>query len=152
MELALPHPHPCPWDPLLEIGRAAEAAINRHWGPGAAADVVSDMLAVARPGPLAVLLDAQQGVFGSEQGKRRAPSLLPLPNIRRALLGSVVNVVAAKLPQDEVALARMMKSDHDKLAVELIREGVNAAIATIGEHLQSAIKQTTALTKELLAG
>ncbi len=152
MEVALPHPHPCPWDPLLQIGLKAEEVINRHWGPGAAADATADMLDSIDPGtPLAVLLKAQQGTPGDEQAKRRAPHLLPTADLRRALLGSVVNLIAAKLPDDENELARLMKAGHDKLAAELVREGIAGAMPAIGEHLQRALKTTTALTKALLA-
>jgi hypothetical protein len=153
MEVALPQPHPCPWDPLLQIGFAAEEVINRHWGPGAAADAVSDMLDALDPAsPLAGLLKAQQGVFGESKDKRKAPNLLPLAELRRALLGSVVNLIAAKLPDDDEALARLMKGEHDTLAMELLREGVAAAMPAIGDHLQRALKGTTALTKAVIAG
>jgi hypothetical protein len=152
MELVLPQPHPCPWDPLIQIGFAAEQVINRLWGPGAAADVVAGLLDAAESSPaLTAALKPQQGVFG-EEGQRKEASLLPLADLRRALLGSVVNLIAAKLPADEAVLAQMMKSDHDKLALELVREGVAGAMPAIGEHLQRALKNTTALTHALVAG
>jgi len=151
MELALPQPHPCPWDPLIQIGFAAEQVINRLWGPGAAADVVAGLLDGADAQPaLAAALHPQQGVFGDE-GRRKEPSLLPLADLRRALLGSVVNLIAAKMPADEAALARLMKNGHDKLALELVREGVAGAMPTIGEHLQRALKNTGALMQTLQA-
>jgi hypothetical protein len=90
-------------------------------------------------------------VFGDE-GRRKEPSLLPLADLRRAVLGSVVNLISAKLPADEAALARMMKSDHDKLALELVREGVAGAMPAIGEHLQRALKNTTTLSQALVTG
>jgi hypothetical protein len=153
MELALPQPHPCPWDPLVQIGLVAEEVINRHWGPGAAADVVADMLDSIDPAStLAGLLKAQQGVFGDEQAKRKTPTLLPVVELRRALLGSVVNLIAAKLPDDEASLARLTKEGHDKLAAELVREGLAGAMPAIGDHLSRALKATTALTKTLIAG
>ena len=153
MEVALPQPHPCPWDPLVQIGFAAEEVINRHWGPGATADVVADMLDSVDPAStLAGLLKAQQGVFGDAQTKRKAPTLLPVVELRRALLGSVVNLIAAKLPDDEESLARLTKEGHDKLAAELVREGLAGAMPAIADHLQRALKATTALTKTLIAG
>jgi hypothetical protein len=152
MEVALPQPHPCPWDPLVQIGLKAEEVINRHWGPGATADVVADMRDSIDPAaPLATLLKAQQGSLGDEQAKRKSPDLLPTADLRRALLGSVVNLIAAKLPDDDKQLARLMKEGHDKLAAELVREGITGAMPAIGDHLQRALKATTALTKAMLA-
>jgi hypothetical protein len=151
MELALPQPHPCPWDPLIEIGLAAEAAIARHWGPGAAADTVSDMLSAINPAsPLAQLLNSQRFGVG-ETDRRKEPSLLPLTQLRRAVLGSVVNLIATKLPSDEAAIARVMKEGHDKLAMDLVREGVAGAMPAINDYLQRAIKGTDAQLRALSA-
>jgi hypothetical protein len=153
MEFALPQPHPCPWDPLLQIGLVAEQVVNRHWGPGAVADIVSAMLDTAEaPAALVELLKPQQGVFGEPQDARKEPSLLPLSELRRALLGSVVNLLAAKLPQDAEALAKMMKGGHDQFASELVAEGIAGAMPAIGDHLQRALKNTGAMLPALLKG
>jgi hypothetical protein len=150
MELALPQPHPCPWDPLIQIGVAAEQVVARHWGPGAAADVVAAMLEAAEAPPVLVaVLKSQQGVFGEADDAKKEPTLLPLADLRRALLGSVVNLLAAKLPEDEAALAKMMKADHDKLALELIGEGIAGAMPAINDHLERALKATTAMVQAL---
>ena len=152
MEFALPQPHPCPWDPLLQIGTAAEQVINRLWGPGAAADVVAGLLDGAQVSPaLAAALKPQQQVFGEDTGARKEPSLLPLGDLRRALLGSVVNLIAARLPQDEAELARLMSAEHDKLALELVREGLAGAMPALNDHLQRALKNTAAIAQSLVA-
>jgi hypothetical protein len=153
LELVLPQPHPCPWDPLLQIGLVAEQVLARHWGPGAAADIVADLLAGADVAPsLVPLLQAQQGSVGEAQDKRAAPSLLPLADVRRALLGAVVNLIATKLPVDPVALAKLLKDGHDKLAQQLPREAISATLPVVVDYLQRALRNTTALTKGLVAG
>lgn len=148
LELQLPKPHPCPWDPLARIGLVVEDAVTRYWGPGALADVVDDLLVTAKATPsLTRLLNTQQYV----QGENRAETgWLPLQDLRRAILGSVVNLLADKLPEDEEKLASLLRQGHDGLAASLITEGVSAAEKTIGGYLQSALKQTTLLTESLM--
>lgn len=146
-ELVLPHPHPCPWDPLVEIGLVAEQALSRHWGPGAAADITADMLAaVEAPAGLQAVLRPRQRSRGD---KRSLPTLLPVAEIRRALLGSVLNTLAAALPTDPDALARLLDRGHDELAPKQLHEGVAAALPTITERLQAGLKAAQAQVKEL---
>lgn len=149
-ELQLPEPHPCPWDLLIRIGLIAEEAVTRHWGSGALAEIVDEMLS-ATDGTLTLtrLLKAQQYAQGEEQEKRAAPSLLPLHDMRRAILGSVVNLLAHKLPADEESLAGLLKKEHDKLARDIIGEGIGGAEQAINDYLERALKQTTAFAKAI---
>ena len=151
-ELQLPLPHPCPWDPLMRIGLVAEEAVTRHWGPGALAEIVDEMLSTSdATATLARLLKAQQYAQSDDQEKRAEPSLLPLHDIRRAILGSVVNLLAHKLPADEEKLEGLLKKGHDKLARDLISEGISGAEQAINDYLQRALKQTTAFAKAIQA-
>ena len=151
LEARLPEPHPCPWDPLIRIGLIAEEALTRYWGPGALADVVDDMLSTTKGSPtLTRLLKAQQHAFG-EGDKRSEPSLLPLHDLRRAILGSVVNVIAAKLPADEEKLADLMRGGHDDLAASSIAEGISGAEKSIADYLSRAVKNTVGLANALKA-
>lgn len=153
LEVVLPQPHPCPWDPLLQIGIVAEQVLTRHWGPGAAADVVGELLASTEVAPvLTALLHARQGTLGESQDKRAQPTLLPVADVRRALLGAVVNLIATKLPADATAVAKLLKGGHDKLASELPREAIAATLPVIGDYLQQALKNTASITKSMLAG
>lgn len=148
-ELQLPIPHPSPWDALIRIGLVAEEAVTRHWGPGALADIVDEILGATGHSPtLARLLKAQQYTQGDGSGKRAEPSLLPLHDMRRAILGSLVNLLAHKLPADEEKLAGLMKGG-DKLARDLIAEGLSGARQAIGDYLQRALKQTTVLAQAI---
>lgn len=149
-EFRLPLPHPCPWDPLMRIGLLAEEIVNRQWGPGTLADVVDDMLTTSEAAPaLAQLLKGQQAPQGAGQDKRSDPSLLPLQDLRRVILGAVVNAIAHKLPEDDEKLAAVLKRSNDKLVRELVLEGVGAARQAMDEHLQQALKQTAALVKAI---
>lgn len=137
-ELQLPRPHPCPWDPLLEVGRLAEETLAREWGPGALAELVDDMLLATDAAPMLSRLLRIRDVEG-----REAHSLLPLHELRRAIFGSLVNLLAAKLPEDEARLEAIMK-DHDRLAQEWIGDAVLAAQETIARHFARALKVTKA--------
>ena len=150
LELQLPMPHPCPWDPLIRIGLVVEEATARYWGPGAMADIVDDLLTTSGAAPtLTRLLKAQQYARGEERDRNAEPSLLPVQDLRRAILGSVVNLLADKLPEDEEKLAGLLSEGHDTLAPRLISEGVRGAEKEIDTYLQRALKNTTTLTKML---
>ncbi len=151
-ELQLPEPHPCPWDPLIRIGLVAEDVVTRVWGRGALAEIVDGLLnATDETAALARLLKAQYYAPNDKQEKRAGPSLLPLHDMRCVILGSMVNLLAHKLPADEEGLAGLLKTGHDKLARDLISEGINAAEQAINDYLQRALKQTTALAKAIQA-
>lgn len=151
MEFRLPLPHPSPWAPLLRIGQLAEDIVDRNWGPGTLAEAVDAMLSATETAPaLQRMLRAQQVQLDEEPDKRAQPSLLPLQDMRRVVMGSVVNLIAHKLPTEEVALADHLKKGNDKMPGVILREGINAAELAIDDYLQRALKHTTALSKTLL--
>jgi hypothetical protein len=114
---------------------------------------VADLLDVPEAAPaLTRLLPAQQNHRVTEQDKRPEPNLLPLADLRRAILGSVVNLLAQKLPADAERLSALLKDGHDALARQVIMDGLRGAEQTIGEYLQRALKQTTILVKTLRDG
>lgn len=152
MEFRLPLPHPSPWGPLLRIGLLAEDIVNRNWGPGTLAEVVDAMLSATETSPvLAQMLKAQQVLaIDGENEKHPEPSLLPLQEMRRVVMGSVVNLIAHKLPTHEGELSEYLKKGNDKMPAVILREGINAAELAIDEYLQRALKHTTALSKAIL--
>jgi len=151
-ELQLPEPHPCPWDILIRIGLIGEEVMTRHWGPGALAEIVDEMLSVTdETATLARLLKAQQYTQNDDREKLTEPSLLPLHDMRRAILGSVVNLLAHKLPADEERLADLFAKGRDKLAQDLISEGIKGAEQAINDHLRRTLKQTTTLAEAIQA-
>lgn len=146
LEFELPHPHPCPWDPLQQIGRLAEDTMARHWGPGAMEEVVDGLLAAGGGAPgMAALLQPR---YARDAGKNE-PSLLPLTELRRAVLGSMVNVVAHHMPADEEKMADLMGDGHDAIADKLVKEGVQAASLAIHDFLERALKNTQAQARAI---
>lgn len=136
LELQLPHPHPCPWDPLVKIGRTMQDVIDGQFGIGTVASVVDDILATLGEGSgLAALLDSRS----LAQRKEGVESLLPVADMRRAVFASLVNLLADKLPRNERELEAIMK-DHDRVALELIGESLKAAEAAIAVQLERALK------------
>jgi len=150
LELQLPKPHPCPWDPLMRIGLVVEDAVTRYWGSGALADIVEDMLVTTKASPaLTPLLRTQLYALGEEREKIPEPSLLPLQDIRRAILGSVVNLIASQLPENEEKLVSVLRGGHDELASKLIPEGIRGAEQALGDYLQRALRSSTSLAEKL---
>jgi hypothetical protein len=131
----------------------AEEAITRQWGSGALSDIVEEMLVAAGASrTLTELLKGQQQVRQDERDGRYEPSLLPVQDLRRAVLGSVVNLLARALPADEERLAGLLMEGHDQLARRLISDGVGAAEKVIGDYLQRALKHSSAVAKAVQAG
>jgi hypothetical protein len=137
LELQLPHPHPCPWDPLVKIGRTMQDVIDGQFGPGTMASVVDDMLGTLGEGSgLEALLDSRK----LAQRKEGVESLLPVADMRRAVFASLVNLLADKLPRNERELEAIIK-DHDRVALDTIGESLKAAEAAIAVQLERALKE-----------
>lgn len=148
IELQLPKPHPCPWDLLIRIGLVAEEALSRYFGHGALADIVEDLLITADASlAMRSLLKAQQ-YTAEERDHRQDTSLLPVQDMRRAIFGSLVNLIAQEVPDDEKKLESMLKKGHD-LAPKHITEAVRAAETQIFEFVDRAIKRSTDLARSL---
>ena len=123
------------------IGLVVEEAVTRYWGPGALADIVDDMLTTTDVAPtMTRLLKAQQYAQGEEKDKRSEPSLLPLQEMRRAIFGSVVNLLADTLPEDEKA-SWSNRGRGTTITSAMISEGsIRGAEKAIGDYLQQAVK------------
>ena len=144
LELQLPHPHPA-------HGIRSSASAGSPKTPWRATGVParwrksSTTCSAAGAAPtLRRLLKARQRPMATRTATRE-PSLLALHDLRRAVLGSVVNLLAHRLPADEERLASLLKDGHDSLAPELISEGVRGAEQAIDEYLERALDHTTAL-------
>lgn len=148
LELRLPEPHPCPWDILVRIGSVAEDTANRLFGPGTMEEMVDEMLFSSRSAAsLAKHLRAFRKELNGEVFRESERSLLPVQNIRRVIFASVINVIASKLPDDPKKAERLLKKGHDKLATEVIDEGIRGAEQAIDVFLEDALKQTAAMAK-----
>lgn len=144
-EMIKPEKHQAPWNPLLQLGGLAEAALREMYGPGAMEDLVSNTLdQLDKSHQLRTLL--QTGMDPkSEAFKARSQNstLLPLQDIRRVFLGSIVTVMHHQIPADETAYATLQKRGRDKFATELLTQGVRGAETAIFDYLQDAIKGTS---------
>jgi hypothetical protein len=151
LELQLPHPHPCPWDPLIRIGTVVDETLTRYWGPGALGEIVDDLLITTKASPaLARIVKARRAAQGDEREKEE--SLLPLQDLRRAIFGSVVNVIARDLPEDEAQLEKLLRDlTHDRVE-KLMAEGVRGAEQSILEYVQRAYEKTGSEIGALRAG
>lgn len=147
-ELGLPLPHPCPWDPLLRIGRLAAAALDQAWGPGTSADVVSGLVADSATGPtLRRLLTVGAPPAAKGEGRGEDTGLVPLDDLRRVVLGALVNLQARHLPGEPEALAKLMAGGHDKLAAEMVPEALAGAEQAIGDQMKATLAATSRLLK-----
>lgn len=149
-ELKLPEPHPCPWDPLIRIGTIAEEVVSQILGRGVLAELVDDMLVATNAAPpLANVLKSRPAALGEE--KRGDFSLLPLAEMRRAVFGSLVNLLARELPQEERALARALKEFNEERGTKLMAEAVRGAQQSINEYLGRAFESAAGAIKAMSA-
>ncbi len=140
LELRLPRQDP-DWSQLLEIGRELQDVIDRRFGPGALTTVVDDMLnALGEGSGLAELLHSRAALKARECSGG-VESLLPLADMRRAVLASLVNVLARFLPADECELECLMEA-RDALALEVTEKALVAAEKAIAAYLERALSQT----------
>jgi hypothetical protein len=144
-EMIKPEKLPAPWSPLLQLGSLAEAALREIYGPGAMEDLVSSTLdQLDKSEQLRALLqtgmDTKSEVFKS---RSQNSTLMPLQDIRRVILGSVITAMHHQIPADEAAYATLQKRGRDKLATDLLTQGVRAAETATFDYLQAAIKGTS---------
>jgi hypothetical protein len=144
-----PMPHPCPWDPMVRIGALVEDVLVRTHGAGIMEEIVGAFLDTAQT---AQVLRTQFELHAPEQlevqTRRDAPVFLPRDLARRAVIGSVMNLLLQELPEDEATLTRAIEN-HDALAQRTILEGVRAAEAALLDYLRRGIAGTQALVNTL---
>lgn len=144
-EMVKPEKLPPPWNPLLQLGGQAEHALREMYGPGAMEDLISNTLdQVDKADQLRAFLQTNMGPKSEAfKGDSQINTLMPLQDIRRVILGSVLTVMHHKISGDESAYDTLLKRGHQKLANELLTQGVRGAETTIFEYLQQAIKNTS---------
>jgi hypothetical protein len=152
LEELRPHPHPCPWDPLMRIGTLVEEVLVREHGPGVTEEIVAEFLdSAGSPEPLRRFFVMQTP---EELARRAASDIAPVlfsrDVARRAVLASVMNFVLHALPENEQELAKLMEK-HDDLANKTVIEGVRAAETALREQMRRALKATTALVESFKA-
>ncbi len=155
-ELQLPIPHPCPWDRLLRIGTLAEEVLKRHWGPGAANEVLDALVDASKAPPaLAAVLAAPAIVGDDKENRQQGPgqtTMLPVTDLRRVQLGSLINVLAHQLPDDPQKLLGVIRDGQGELVQKLFGEGHQAAEPAMKEFLTKSLDATVSMTKAILEG
>jgi len=132
-----PEPHPCPWDPLIRIGVLTEEALALEFGPGAADCIVADLLANAGGAPAIARAMRMRRPALDREGEGGI-DLLPRAEIRRAILGELMNAIVRDLPEDAEQLAELLKRGHDDLAAKHSQLAVQTAQRTVAAKLAKA--------------
>lgn len=139
LEELRPEPHPCPWDPLIRIGALTEEALTREFGPGAADTIVADLLANAKGAPALARAMRMRQPKTLKEGESDI-DLLPRTEIRRAILGELMNAIVRDLPVDAEKLAEVLRKNHDELAVKHSMLAVETAQRTVAGKMAGARK------------
>lgn len=137
LEELRPEPHPCPWDPLIRIGSLTEEALTREFGPGAADTIVADLLANAK-GATGLARAMRMRRPALEREGESGLDLLPRTEIRRAILGELINAIVRDLPDDPEKLAAVLRKNHDELAEKHSRQAVETAQNTVLKKMAGA--------------
>jgi NAD-specific glutamate dehydrogenase len=111
-------------------------------------EIVDEMLAAGGAAPALAQLLKSQHRNGNGRGES---SLLPVQELRRAVLASMVNAVAHHLPADAEKLADLMGDGHDEVAARLLPEGVHMAELAIQDYLERALKNARELASMIQA-
>jgi hypothetical protein len=140
----VPLPHPCPWDPRVELGARVEAELELSGGRGAAWDLVTSVLEAA---DLATFADLVRSRRVDDDAARSEPQLIPVPELRRGVLGSVFDALARELPGSPERLSEEPAGDdHDDGAIAaLAAEAAGPAVESAREHYSAAVKRTLEL-------
>jgi hypothetical protein len=139
-----PIPHPCPWDPLVRIGKLVSDAIDRRHGRGRAAEIVEDLLAIGGVEP------AEREAFRM-RGDEKESHLLPLDELQLGLLGSVVNTIALELPANPNELKSKFKTEKGfaEFSRKFMPEGINRGLDEAAKGLAGRIKNSAKLLERL---
>jgi hypothetical protein len=143
-EFVIPPPHPCPWDPLMRIGALVEEALTREFGVGTTDSIVADLLATVKGGSaLAHAMRIRQPELKREH--EGGIDLLPRSEIRRAILGELMNAIVRDLPMSPEKLAEVMRKNHDEMAAKHSELAVLTAQKSVLAKLAEALKALDAM-------
>lgn len=145
LEELRPEPQPCPWDPLIRIGALTEAALTQEFGPGAADVIVAEMLANAKGAP--AIAKAMRMRLPKPQDKEveSGIDLLPRADLRRAVLGELMNAIVRDLPDDPQKLAEVMRRNHDEIANKHVQLAVETGQRAVAGKMARARKELDAM-------
>ena len=119
-------PHPCPWEPRLELGRRVEAVLAANAGAGAGWDLVTAALDATDLGPLIDLVRPRSAADHELRRVDDEAHLLPIADLRAGVLGSIFDALVSALPPSPDQFDGD-GGDHEDEAI--FRYAVEAAIA-----------------------
>lgn len=140
-------PHPCPWEPRLELGRRVEAALAATAGPGAGWDLVTSALDAADHSRFAELVRPRSAADDERRRAKDEPHLLPVADLRAGVIGSVFDALVSGLPPSPDHFDRIGdEGDHDDEAIaRQVAEAARSAIDAARDHYARAAKGTLEL-------
>lgn len=137
LEVQIPRPEPCPWGVLVHIGQRVEEILVTQVGPGAQVDLLAELLSATRPPPALLASLDPAGALAAE------PALAALSNeLRHGVFGTVINLLARELPEDEALLERMLGNGLGDLGAKLLPEGVRLAEGPVAERIANFARST----------
>jgi hypothetical protein len=143
-EEIIPHPHPCPWETLVAIGRLVIDAIDRTHGKGRAAEIVEDLMTIGG-------VEAQNIQSFKSRGIGDDGHLLPLDELTAGLLGSVVNNIGLEIPAEKGGLKARIKNEKafGEFGKKYLPEGINQGLDEASKSLSARIKASNKLLERL---
>lgn len=138
--IPLPDPHPCPWDPRVDLGTSVDAALTALKGRGYTDDLVIGALDLAGVNRLADHLRPQ-----AADEKRQDPrSLLRIEELRRGIVGSIADALLRDLPANPHELEEALtKIGHDDKRLEsLIASATKDAVVAATDHFKQSVDST----------
>jgi hypothetical protein len=133
-------PHPCPWEPRVELGKRVEYAMDQSRGRGFATELTSETLALTGYRQLAELMRPRPGRDANLLRRTRVG--INVDELRHGILGSIFDAVARELPE---LPQQMRQIDSDKLedtALKRAAESISQAKDAFLEYQNEAIANT----------
>lgn len=148
-EELIPHPHPCPWDILVKIGRMTADALDHAHGAGRAQEIVKDLMVInGVEGKLAEMI---RGEVNEETERER--TLIPLSEMQLGLLGSVMNTIALDLPQNPNELKKSIKNEKafGAFGREHLAAGLKIGMDEAAKNFTVVLRNSAKMAEEISA-
>lgn len=132
-------PHPCPWEPRLQLGALVESSFAANRGNGFATELAAEALTLAGLGPIAALVRPELATNGDKE----RGTLIDPAELRQGVVGSVFDALVRNLPRDPDELERAFEEAHDDEAIaERVATATRDAIASAWDHYGDAAERT----------
>lgn len=146
-EELVPHIHPCPWDPMVRIGKLTADAIDKRHGFGRSQEIIDDLLTInGIEGPLVDFLR-------DDRVDKRERHLVPAAEVKLGLLGSVMNTVALELPENPDELRKTIKTEKafGLFGKDVLAEGLKRGIEEAAKNFTTQVRSSAKMAEDLTA-